>query len=133
MEFQEVVRRRQMVRAFSDHPIAPAIVDRLLKNAQRGPSSGFTQGFDFLVFRESETEAFWQSLGPRPDLAGAKSAPLIIVPLANANAYVERYRAADKQAVGRQSAEDFPAPYWFIDSAFAGMLILLTAVDAGLG
>jgi nitroreductase len=58
---------------------------------------------------------------------------LIIVPLAHSKAYVRRYLEADKVQIGRKKEEDWPAPYWFTDSAFAAMLILLTAVDAGLG
>ena len=133
MEYQTVVQKRRMVRSISAGPLPSGLVQRILANAQRGPSSGFTQGFDFLVFQGQDLEAFWAALGERPDLAGVREAPLVIVPLANSTAYVRRYQRADKAAVGRQSAEDFPAPYWWIDAAFASMLILLTAVDAGLG
>jgi len=133
MEYQTVVQKRRMVRSISATPLPSGLVERILSNAQRGPSSGFTQGFDFLVFQGQDLEAFWAALGQRPDLAGVREAPLVIVPLANSAAYVERYQKADKAVVGRQCAEDFPAPYWWIDAGFASMLILLTAVDAGLG
>lgn len=140
MEFQEAVRTRRMVRSFEDRPIPYDVVGRILANAQRGPSSGFTQGFEFLVFHGPEqTSRFWQAVevgrepgGPndRPDL---RCAPLIVVPFAHEQAYVERYLSPDKTGAGRRSGADFPAPYWFIDSGMAAMLILLTAVDAGLG
>jgi hypothetical protein len=29
--------------------------------------------------------------------------------------------------------EDWPAPYWFIDTGMAALMMLLTAVDVGLG
>jgi nitroreductase len=58
---------------------------------------------------------------------------LLIVPFAHEEAYVARYRAPEKASVGRHSGADFPAPYWFIDTAFATMLILLSSIDAGLG
>ena len=61
------------------------------------------------------------------------NAPLIIVPLAHSKAYVKRYLEPDKVDVGRKTEEDFPAPYWYIDTAFASMLVLLTAVDSRLG
>jgi nitroreductase len=132
MEFQDVVRRRRMVRAFDARPLPREAVQRLLMNAQRGPSSGFSQGFDFLVFDgPDQTERFWAATPMRegPYLAQARSAPLIIVPVANPEPYVKRYR---ERGI-RESAEDFPAPYWYTDTAFAAMLILLSAVDAGLG
>jgi nitroreductase len=137
VEFQEVVRKRRMVRAFEGRPIPRDIVERILANAQRGPSSGFSQGFEFLVFDGAEqTTRFWDYMRSDdegdPD-AGVMAAPLIIVPVAHPAAYVRRYLEPDKAHVGRASAEDWPAPYWYTDTAFAAMLILLTAVDAGLG
>jgi nitroreductase len=139
MEFQAVVRKRRMVRAFADWTLPREVVQLILDNAQRGPSAGFAQGFEFLVFDGAqETARFWHYLEstewgiPHMD-AQVKAAPLIIVPLAHAQAYVQRYREPDKAQVGRQVAEDWPAPYWFTDTAFAALLILLTAVDAGLG
>jgi nitroreductase len=44
MEFQDVVRGRRMVRNFEDRPVPPEAVERILANALRGPSAGFSQG-----------------------------------------------------------------------------------------
>ena len=49
MEFSEVVRRRHMVRRFTDEPVSADSLDRILRNAMRGPSAGFSQGQAFLV------------------------------------------------------------------------------------
>src|SRR2546426_5513570 len=139
MEFQEVVRKRRMVRAFDSTPLPRGVVERIIRNAQRGPSSGYTQGFEFLIFDGQEmTAKFWkhivsQERGNPAANAQVTSAPLIIVPLAHSQAYVRRYLEPDKSLVGRKTAEDWPAPYWFIDTAFSAMLVLLTAVDSGLG
>ena len=136
MEFSEVLRRRRMVRDFDPRPISAEVIERILAAAQRGPSSGFTQGFELLVFAgPSETARFWQAIQreTRSALKGAHPAPLVIVPFAHEAAYVERYKAPDKALVGRQSGADFPAPYWFVDTAFSAMLVLLAAVDVGLG
>jgi nitroreductase len=125
-----------MVRAFDGRPIPRDCVERLLAYTQRGPSSGFTQGFEFLVFDGPEqTSTFWSSISPatRDYLAAVTPAPLIIVPFAHEQAYVDRYRQPDKLATARESGADFPAPYWFIDPAFAAMLVLLGAIDEGLG
>jgi nitroreductase len=40
VEFTEVVRRRHMVRRFTNEPVAPESLDRILRNAVRGPSAG---------------------------------------------------------------------------------------------
>ncbi len=139
MEFQEVVRKRRMVRAFDSTPLPRGVVERIVRNAQRGPSSGYTQGFEFLIFDgPGMTAKFWQHIASQEKAnpaanAQVTSAPLIIVPLAHSQAYVRRYLEPDKLRAGRKTAEDWPAPYWFIDAAFAAMLVLLTAVDTGLG
>src|SRR5436190_1099356 len=55
MEFQDVVRRRRMVRRYDpDRPIPPDTVDRILRNAQRAPSAGFSQGWGFLALDQPE-------------------------------------------------------------------------------
>ena len=136
MEYSDVVRRRRMVRAFDPRPIPRDVAERLLAYLQRGPSSGFTQGFEFLVFDGAEeTAVFWSNIhaGARPNLALTLPAPLVIVPFAHEQAYVDRYHEPDKVAAARKSGADFPAPYWFIDSAFAAMLVLLGAIGEGLG
>lgn len=138
MEFQDVVRRRRMVRTFDPRPVPPEVVDRILDNAVRAPSAGFTQGWAFLVLQGfDETERFWSATfreGKREWFAypGLFDAPLIIVPLSHKQAYLDRYAEPDKGITDKR--EDFwPVPYWDIDTGFASLLMLLTAVDAGLG
>ena len=60
MEFQEVVRRRRMVRNYDESPVDPGVVDRALRNATRAPSAGFSQGWGFLVLdRPDDVRRFW--------------------------------------------------------------------------
>src|SRR5439155_10404338 len=137
MEFRDVLRRRKMVRTFEGGPIDPEVVGRILSHGQRAPSAGFTQGFAFLVFDGiEETRSFWEAASTGGDdetiLATVRDAPLVIVPLASKQAYLDRYAEQDKGWADRAEAR-WPAPFWFIDAAFASMLILLTAVDEGLG
>lgn len=138
MEFQQVVRKRRMVRAFDARPIPPDLLQRILENAQRGPSAGHTQGYAFLVLEGAEeTQRYWNAVLPaaRRELfpwPGLLRAPVLIVPLADEHAYLERYAEADKQ---RPPGDErgWPTPYWHIDTGFAALLMLLTATDSGLG
>lgn len=49
MEFEEVVRRRRMVRRFSAEPVDAAVIDGIAAMAQRAPSAGFSQGQRLVV------------------------------------------------------------------------------------
>src|SRR5262249_50666476 len=115
------------------------IVDRLLDRARRAPSAGHTQGWAFLVLeRASQTRRFWESATEpgwlaQPDLPGLLHAPVVVVPLCSVRAYLERYSEPDKIEAGLTSAEAWPAPFWTIDASFATMLLLLGAVEEGLG
>jgi nitroreductase len=138
MDFQEVVRRRRMVRNYDpSRPVPDAVVDRLLGNALRAPSAGFSQGWAFLVLSAPEERTrFWETLAdlsdPDPWLRDMRNAPLLIVPLSHKQAYLERYAESDKGWTDRDEAH-WPVPYWDIDTGFAALLMLLTAVDEELG
>ena len=138
MEFQEVVRRRRMVRNFSDRPVPAEVVDRILDNGRRAPSAGFSQGFGFLVLEGTEQVGrFWEATFPPEKRAGFRwsglfRAPVIVVPCSDKSAYLDRYAEPDKGWTDRDERR-WPVPYWDVDTAFATMSILLSAVDAGLG
>ena len=138
MEFQDVVRRRRMVRAFADRPVDGDVVERILANGRRGPSAGFTQGVDLLVLEgPGQTGRYWDACFPAERRAGFRwpgllRAPLLIVPLASKEAYLDRYAEPDKGWTDRDERR-WTAPYWHVDAAFAALLMLLTATDAGLG
>ena len=59
MDFQEVIRRRRMVRRFTGEPVGRSSLDRILGNAVRGPSAGFCQGQAFLVLAGGDPARFW--------------------------------------------------------------------------
>src|SRR5450631_1671228 len=96
MEFQDVVRKRRMVRSFERRDLLHEVVERILTNAQRAPSAGFSQGWAFLILEgAAETQKYWDAVGP-DDQAGFQwqdlyNAPLLIVCLSNKSAYLDRY------------------------------------------
>jgi nitroreductase len=57
----------------------------------------------------------------------------IVLPLPDQARYVERYAQPDKIAFGMDDAANWPVRFWDIDAAMAAMLMLLAAVDEGLG
>ena len=138
MEFSEVVRRRRMVRNYSSEPVDPEVVDRILAQAQRAPSAGFSQGFAFLALDTPEdVRRFWEATtedldAPDSWLRGMMRAPVVVVPLSHKDAYLDRYAEPDKGWTDRDEAR-WPVPYWHVDTGMASMIMLLAAVDEGLG
>lgn len=139
MEFSETVRRRRMVRSFDGRPVGAGAVDRLLAAAVRAPSAGFTQGWDFVVLEgAAQTGRFWDHTLPAGERAsfrwpGLLRAPVIVLPLSSRRAYLDRYAETDKARAGLHVESAWPVPYWDVDCGFATMLLLLAAVDQGLG
>jgi len=139
MEFQDVVRRRRMVRRYTDEPVAQAQVDRMLANAVRAPSAGFSQGWSFLVLDQPEDVArYWAIFNGDAEweadgwLRGMMTAPVLILPCSSKAAYLSRYAEGDKGWTDEDEAR-WAMPYWHMDTAMAVMLILQTAVDEELG
>jgi nitroreductase len=156
MEFQDVVRRRRMVRRFTGEPVDPRSVDRMLRNAVRAPNAGFTQGWAFVVLdRPDDVARFWSATSPGAGggsgsdertgggarenrwLAGMRTAPVIVVVLTSREAYLRRYAEDDKARAAAQAAgvgaSPWDVPYWHVDAGMASLLMLQTAVDEGLG
>jgi nitroreductase len=114
----------------------------LLRAGVRAPSAGFTQGIDLVVLTSAGARSrFWQvssdeSWRDRDEsAAGLLAAPAIVVPVADPEAYAERYRDADKatSALFSRHVDAWPVPYWLVDAAYASMLLLLAATAQGLG
>ena len=136
MEFRDIARRRRMVRTFQDASVDEAVVDRILAHGHRAPSAGYTQGYAFLVLENADdTKRFWDVVSERdPEWPhqGLRRAPVIVVVLGSKKAYLDRYAEPDKGWTDRDETR-WGAPYWHIDAGFAAMLMLLSAVDEGLG
>jgi FMN reductase [NAD(P)H] len=60
-----------------------------------------------------------------------ESAPVHVLVCTRADDYHDRYRLPDKLADG--SEIQWPVPYWFVDAGAALMMLLLAAIDEGLG
>ena len=119
MEFEELIRRRSMIRAFRPDPVPQELVDKLLRNAVRAPSAGHLQPWEFIVVREEETKR--RLAEAALDQMFIAQAPVVIVTCRNLERNAWRY--GDR---GRHF-------YSLIDASFASLMILLTARNEGLG
>ena len=127
-----------MVRRFDQRTVPADTVDRIIDVGRRAPSAGFSQGLELLVLDTPETVAtFWEATRD-PEFGWeeetvAHGPTVLILPLPDARRYVERYAQPDKIEFGMDEEVNWPVWFWEIDAAMVSMLILLAAVDEGLG
>lgn len=137
--FEEVLASRRMCRDFTGAPVAAGVLERVLAAAFRAPAAGNTDALDLVVLEGAGTAAYWDVTLPPPRRdrfrwPGLLRAPVLVVPLVRAEAYVERYARPDKAASGLGGdAADWPVPYWWVDGGAAVMALLLAAEAEGLG
>lgn len=128
-----------MTRAFSGRALPDGLLDELVELASRSPSAGKAQGWHLVVLDGDDTARFWDITLPEERRADFRwqrllDAPVIALPLADPQAYLDRYSERDKAGSGLGDATDaWPAPYWTIDASMAMMTLLLGIEDAGLG
>ena len=133
-----MIRHRRMIRRFDQRPVPRNVVDRILDVGRRGPSAGFAQGVEFLVLDTPKAvAAFWETTRD-PEFGWdqeevAHGPTVLILPVPDARRYLDRYSQPDKIAFGMDEEANWPVRFWEIDAAMASMLILLAAVDEGLG
>ena len=120
MDFDEVVKKRKMVREYQqDKQVSAGIINKLLKNAHRSPSAGHTQVQEFIVIIDPVTKKKLCEASLRQ--SQVEDASVLIIVCSNTSRSVNRY--------GKRGT-DF---YSVIDGAFASMIILLSAVNEGIG
>lgn len=138
MELQDILRRRKMVRSFRSDPVPVDVVAAVMRSVLHAPSAGFSQGNEFLVLETTAALDDYFRLtddpaDPMTDEARGVLPPVVVLPLSNSSAYTERYAQPDKIAFGLDDAANWPVPYWDVDAGMASMLILLAAIEHGLG
>ena len=120
MEFEQVIRKRRMIREFDpDKQIPEKIITKLLRNAHRAPSAGHTQVQEFIIVTDSVIKRKLRQVAV--DQEYVEEAPTLIVVCSNTSRSESRY--------GKRGREF----YSIMDGAFASMLILVTAVNERIG
>lgn len=115
MEFDQVVRKRKMIRKYLPNMIPDSIINKILKNANKVPSAGHTQVQEFIIVRDPAIKKKLRQASVNQEYV--EDAPVLIVVCSNTSRSVGRYG---------QRGRDF---YSIIDGAFASMIILLSAVN----
>ena len=135
-DFHSLLRRRRMVRNYTDEPVDTAALERILDAGRRGPSAGYSQGVSFVVVTDAATRERVAALAGESEYVSSgfdpwiSRAPVHVVVCVSEEVYRSRYREPDKSPDG--SDPDWPVPYWWVDAGAALMLVLLAAVAEGL-
>jgi nitroreductase len=140
MDFGEIMRRRRMVRNYTDELVPRDAVDRIVDRGRRAPSCGFSQGNRFVVVTDQAMRARIAELAREEKYVTGSGlepwitrAPVHIVVAMREDDYHDRYTQPDKlEAAGGEEIE-WRVPWWWVDAGKAVMLLLLAAIDEGLG
>ena len=137
MEFDDVIKRRRSVRRFNDQRPDPRVVDRIIDQARRAPTAGFSQGVDFLVLDDpAALDDLWELIEdpefPSEEEDRDTRPPVLVLVWSDPQRYLARYAAPDKIEFGMDKAEAWPVQFWDIDAGMASMQLQLAAVNAGL-
>lgn len=138
MQFADVLRRRKMVRNYTDEPVAREAVERIVARGRKVPSGGFSQGLRLVVVTDEAMRRRIAELAQEPEYVKdgfepwISRAPVHVVVGMREASYHERYQQPDK-LLEDGSEIDWHVPWWWVDAGKAMMLLLLAAVDEGLG
>jgi nitroreductase len=126
-----------MTREFSAEPLDSQLVGDLVDTARRAPSAGYSQGVHFVVLTGDAVATFWQTTDAErwfaTTHAGVLQAPVIVLPIADPDAYTARYSETDKAGHGLELAENWSVPFWLTDTAMAVQNLLLLVEAQRLG
>jgi nitroreductase len=138
MEFADVLRRRRMVRRYTDEPVDREAVERIVACGRKAPSGGFSQGTRLVVVTDEAMRRRIAELAHEDEYVEdgfepwISQAPVHVVVGMREESYHERYRKPDK--LREDGSEiDWHVPWWWVDAGKAMMLLLLAAIDEGLG
>jgi FMN reductase [NAD(P)H] len=137
MEFDDVIRKRRMVRNYSTEPVPRPVLDRIVDAGLRAPSAGYSQGLGFVIVTEARTREAIAGIAEEEDYVAhgfdpwISRAPAHIVITVSETIYRERYLEPDKLGPDGEPIE-WPVPYWWVDAGTALMAILLAAVNEGV-
>ncbi|MEX2323823.1 MAG: nitroreductase family protein [Acidimicrobiia bacterium] len=134
MDFDEVLRRRRMIRHHAPGgAVELQVLERIATAATRGPTAGNAQGVTVILVTEpTRLAAIAEACGEPAHLERGydpwlSSAAAHLVLCVEPGRYRGRYAEPDKDP------KALAIPWWWVDGGAALMAILLAAVDAGLG
>lgn len=132
--FYDLLKKRRAVRSYTGERVPRETLERIARAARRGPNAGYSQGLRLLVVDDPDvigTLAQWQEDERSQKWFGDAAAHILV--LTREQDYHDRYNQPDKLAVTGGVEVVWPVPFWHVDAGAALMLVLLAALEEGLG
>lgn len=132
--FYDLLKERRAVRSYTGERVPRETLERIARAARRGPNAGYSQGLRVLVVDDPE---LIDALAATPDgdraQAWFRNAAAHIFVMTREQDYHDRYTQPDKLAITGGVEIVWPVPFWHVDAGAALMLVLLAALEEGLG
>src|ERR671930_2327085 len=96
MDFDEVVRKRKMIREYDlDRQIPDEIIKKLINNAHKAPSAGHTQVQEFIIVKDISIKKKLRKAAINQEYV--EKAPVLIVVCSNTSRSIGRYGSRGKE------------------------------------
>jgi FMN reductase [NAD(P)H] len=132
--FYDLLKKRRAVRSYTGERVPRETLERIARAARRGPNAGYSQGLRVLVVDDPEMVAAFAAM---QDDDGSQAwfgnAAAHIFVMTREQDYHDRYTQPDKLAITGGVEIVWPVPFWHVDAGAALMLVLLAALEEGLG
>jgi nitroreductase len=134
-DLYELLKSRRMVRYYTGDPVPRETLERITKTVRRASSAGYSQGVRLLVVDDRDALAPLAPDETDPEFARRwfETAPVHILVLVREQDYHDRYNKPDKLEQTGGVEIVWPVPFWHVDAGTALMLLLLAALEEGLG
>jgi nitroreductase len=64
MDFNDVIRKRKMIREYDSKEVSNEVIRKLIRNALRAPSAGHTQVQEFIIVKDPEIKKKLRTVTP---------------------------------------------------------------------
>ncbi|MDX6480264.1 MAG: reductase [Gaiellaceae bacterium] len=132
--FYDLLRKRRAVRSYTGERAPREVLERIARAARRGPNAGYSQGLRILVVDDPAViEGLVGDDADEKSRAWFTSAAAHVFVLTREQDYHDRYTKPDKLAITGGEEIVWPVPFWHVDAGAAMMLVMLAALEEGLG
>jgi nitroreductase len=132
--FYELLKKRRSVRSYTGERVPREALERIARAARRGPNAGYSQGLRVLVVDDPATiEALVADDADEKSRAWFTNAAAHFFVLTREQDYHDRYTQPDKLSITGGVEIVWPVPFWHVDAGAAMMLVMLAALEEGLG